>query len=100
MINLTVIFNGTDQTVLGIVQGLNSGLNYMVGFGLLVTIFIILFASTYKTGVKQALGFASTGVVIIALLFRLMSLINDQILYACIVIEVVSMLILFFAKQD
>jgi len=99
MINLTNIINASGGYV-GMIQGMNAEINYMFGFGLLITLYIILFASALKSGVKQALGFSATACMIIAILFRLLSLINDQILYATIVIEAISVVILYFDKQD
>ena len=99
MINLTNIINATGGYV-GMLQGMNSEINYMVGFGLLCALYIILFASALKSGVKQALGFSATACMIIAILFRLLSLINDQILYATFIIEGITVVILYFHKQD
>lgn len=97
MINLTNIFNATNYVAM--FQGMNAELSYNMGFGLLCALYIILFASALRSGVKQALGFSATACMIIAILFRLLSLINDQILYATIVIEAISLVILYFHKQ-
>lgn len=100
-INMTILTNSSDNSIIGVGEALNIWTSGLFGFTLLIAIYIILFVITSKAGIKNS--FATTAFIgaIITIFMRLIGWINgDMIVMVSISFVVIGGISLFLQSQD
>lgn len=101
MINTSQFLNVSGNVLIGVTQTANAESDGILGFGLLIAVYlIILFPSVPRFGIKSAFATSAFVGFIVALLFRLMSLVNDTVLFGSIVVLVLAVLIIWFSRDS
>lgn len=98
-INTSIFTNSSENIVVSMTQGVNTASGGWFGVGILLAAYIVLFFATLNWGVKMALASTTFVGVLLAMFFRLLEIVNDTVFYACIVIAVIALIILWMSKD-
>ena len=95
MINTTPFTNTTGNFIIGIGTAINNESDGLFGLLILISFYIITFVSfSYNAqNLKGAFAGSTFIGVIIAILLRLLSWLNDTYLYAAIILAIIGLLV-------
>lgn len=99
-VDLSVITNTTDQTIISLGHGLDVMSGGILGLGLLLTIYVVSYTATNYYGSRDAFVVTTFIGVISAILLRLMGwLQNDIFVFGAIVLVAIAGVMLVFRES-
>ena len=93
--NLTALSH--SDGLLNLTQNANTIADGMLGFGILITVYLILFISFKSYDIKKAFAGAGFITSVIAIVLRLTNLITDTMMFGTFIMAALSFVLLIWA---